>query len=89
MQYLPEPPPPPPQVQSGEVLEPDVTIIHGERQTVAEYRLNGRLFMVKITPHRGFPPYYLMDADGDGRLETRREELDPGFLVPQWVLFRW
>jgi hypothetical protein len=85
---LPEPPPPPPQVESGEVLEPDVTIIQGERQVVEEYRMNGRLYMVRVVPDNA-PPYYLMDLDGDGSLETTRHGLAPGFVAPHWILFRW
>lgn len=83
-----EPPPLPPKVQSGEPLEPDVTIIRKEQETVREYRVNGRLYAVKVQPRNG-PAYYLVDADGDGNLETRRNELAPGFLVPSWVIFRW
>ncbi len=85
---IPEPPPLPQRVQSGEPLEPDITIIQKKQETVTEYRLNGRLYMIKVTPKRGYP-YYLVDADGDGRLETRRDALAPGFLVPAWVLFSW
>lgn len=88
LEPIPEPPPLPERVESGEALEPDVTIIQGERQTVHEYRLNGRLFAIKVTPKNG-PTYFLVDADGDGELETRRKELTPDFLIPQWVLFSW
>ena len=35
---------------------------------VAEYRVGGRIAVVKITPARG-PTYYLTDTDGDGRLD--------------------
>ena len=35
---------------------------------VAEYRVGGRIAVVKITPSNG-PTYYLTDTDGDGRLE--------------------
>lgn len=80
------PPPMPPEAQEG--LEPEVTIIRKEDRTVEEYRINGELYMIKVTPSRGYP-YYLVDADGDGRLETRRNELDPRILVPSWVIFRW
>lgn len=87
-EQFPEAPPPPPKVQSGEALEPDVTIIRRETQTIEEYRVNGQLYMIKVNPDFG-PSYYLMDTDGDGNLETRRHELAPGFQIPGWVLFRW
>lgn len=35
---------------------------------VAEYRVGGRIAVVKITPVNG-PTYYLTDTDGDGRLD--------------------
>jgi len=35
---------------------------------VAEYRVGGRIAVVKITPANG-PTYYLTDTDGDGRLD--------------------
>jgi len=83
-----EGPPLPERVQSGEPLEPDVRIIRREREIVEEYRLNGRLYMIRVVPAAG-PPYYLVDSDGDGRLETQFTELAPGMLIPSWVLFRW
>ncbi|HID45286.1 MAG TPA: DUF2782 domain-containing protein [Chromatiaceae bacterium] len=81
-------PPPPPTVQEGEEdLEPEVTIRQQGSRTIHEYRINGRLYMVKIVPQKG-PPYYLMDLDGDGEMDTQED--DPNSLVvPQWVLFRW
>ncbi len=83
----PEPPELPPQVESGEALEPEITIIKSEEKTVEEYRLNGALVMVKITPAAG-PAYYLVDSDGDGTLDT--QENDPrSASVQQWVLFSW
>ena len=88
LEDLPDAPPPPDPVVSGEVLEPDVTIIQKEDRTIEEYRLNGRLYLVKITPTRG-PAYYLMDSDGDGHLESRMSQLYSDFVIPKWVLFSW
>ena len=81
-------PPPPPRVQSGETLEPEVTIRTEKESTVEEYRIHGRLYMVKITPTIG-KPYYLLDSDGDGKLETRMSHLYSNFTVPSWVIFSW
>jgi hypothetical protein len=44
--------------------------------------------MVKIEPRNG-PPYYLIDKDGDGSLESRYNKLEPALLVPSWMIFRW
>ena len=70
-----------------QTLEPEVTIIQREDKTIEEYSVNGRVYMIRITPSRGFP-YYLIDTDGDGSLETRRNDLDDR-PINQWILFRW
>lgn len=70
------------------VEEPEITIIQRERDTIEEYRMQGRLYMIRVIPRRGVP-YYLVDTDGDGNLETRRNEMTEDLLVPNWTLFRW
>ena len=69
-------------------LEPKVTIHEDGRGVVEEYRMNGALYMLKVTPKSGVP-YYLVDADGDGELESRRNELDPDVMIPAWMILRW
>jgi len=81
-------PPPPPRVQSGEALEPEVTIRQKEEETLEEYRSGGQLYLVKVTPAIG-KPYYLLDSDGDGKLETRMSHLYSNFVVPSWVILSW
>ncbi|WP_456374804.1 DUF2782 domain-containing protein [Thiolapillus sp.] len=77
----------PPGADDGETLEPEVTIRQEDNRTVHEYRIDGRLYMVKIVPKVG-PPYYLMDSNGDGEMDTRED--DPtGVVLPQWILLRW
>ncbi|MDH3411456.1 MAG: DUF2782 domain-containing protein [Gammaproteobacteria bacterium] len=85
---VPDPPTIPDQVRSGETLEPEVTIIRRARETITEYRLNGRLQAIRVEPENA-PAYYLVDTDGDGDLETRRNAYGPDFLIPQWVIFSW
>ncbi len=86
---VPEAAPPPPEpMQDGEALEPDVTIVQRKDATIEEYRLNGRLYMIKIVPVVG-KPYYLMDKDGDGLMESRISTLTKDPIVPQWVIFSW
>ena len=82
-----EPPDLPNSIESGEQIEPQVTIIRKEDKVIEEYRVNNNLYMIKITPVIGLP-YYLIDHDGDGEIDFRRHELDD-VLVPQWVLFTW
>lgn len=86
---VPPPPPLPDSVPAGsdEELQPEVTIIRRGKDVIEEYRVGGQLYMVKITPSKG-KPYYLMDSDGDGSLETRRNELDNPEVI-QWRIFTW
>jgi hypothetical protein len=68
-------------------LEPEVTIIQRGEDTVEEYRIGGRLYMMKVTP-KGGPPFYLVDQFGDGNF-TRLETLDSGVRPPMWVIHRF
>lgn len=82
------PPPVPAGVEPGERLEPEVKIIKREDAVTYEYRLNNQLYMVRVVPRKG-PPYYLMDTDGDGSLESRYTRLEPNLVVPNWMIYRW
>ena len=77
----------PPQVETGEVVEPDVTIIETEGGQIQQYSVNGHVYMVRIVPSHG-PPYYLLDLDGDGTMDVRQDG-PQDISVPQWVLFSW
>lgn len=67
--------------------EPTVKIRSIENgDTVEEYRVNGRLSMVKVRP-RGGIPYTLIDTNGDGRLDRKDSE---GPVAPvYWTLYEW
>jgi len=89
LEPLPEAPDPIPPAQSGEVLEPDITIIRKEKKTIQEYRRGGKLFMIKVIPDIG-PPYYFLDRDGDGKMDVRRDDLDRGESnINMWKIFEW
>ena len=80
------PPPPPPEGMTDDPVEPEVTIIQRGEDQVEEYRFQGKLYMVKVTPPHGVP-YYLVDHRGDGvliRLDQR-----PALSVPMWVIKSW
>ncbi|MHB8472188.1 MAG: DUF2782 domain-containing protein [Gammaproteobacteria bacterium] len=74
--------------QPGETVEPQVTIVQHENETIEEYRIHNQLYMIKVTPKHG-KPYYLVDTRGDGKLDTRRDKLDSNMLIPSWVLLKW
>lgn len=83
-----EPPPPPPMVQEADpALEPQVTIRKKQGETVAEYRINNRLYMMKVTRDDGLV-FYLIDERGDGTF-VQRDSLDTGLRVPMWVIKSW
>jgi len=83
-----KPPVIPEPLRDGESIEPDINIIQKKDRTIQEYSVNGKLYMIKITPTIGLP-YFLMDTDGDGSFETTQHELDSGLLIPSWILLEW
>jgi hypothetical protein len=82
---LPEPPPMPAGGVADENVEPQVTITKRGEDKVEEYRVNNKLYMIRVTPGGGGPSYYLVDLRGDGSWE-RRDSLDSGLRVPMWVI---
>ncbi|MCB1866792.1 MAG: DUF2782 domain-containing protein [Chromatiales bacterium] len=91
--------PPPPEVGDERALppvitdsdlppEPEVTIRDTPRGKVEEFRSNGRVYMIKVTPRVG-PPYYYVDTNGDGYLDqSYYGDLNPP-PVQMWPIFRW
>lgn len=75
--------PPPPGLADAD-LEPQVVIIERAEGKVEEFRIRGRLYMIKVTPAHG-RPYYLIDTRGDG-LMRRFDDLSPHFMVPMWLI---
>lgn len=76
-----------PPVAGQETIEPEVTITRRGEAVVQEFRLNGRLYMIRVLPTIGYP-YYLVDTNADGVWDTRLNDLAP-IAPPQWVLFSW
>ena len=78
-------PPPPAMVETDPAMAPQVTTrIEGD-QTIQEYRVNGKLYMQRVTPKHG-KAYVLMDHRGDGTFMRQDNPLDNGVRVPQWVV---
>ena len=85
----PPPIPPIPPKVPGEQIEPTVTITEKEGQRIEEYQQNGRTYMIKITPVKG-PPYYYLDEDGDGQLELRESDRKLNPVRPvYWKIKEW
>jgi len=89
LQELPPPPAlPPAQPGDKDVLEPPVTTRKEGPNTIEEYRIHGKLYMMKVTPPHGHP-YVLLDNKGDGTFMRQDNPLDNGVRVPQWVLMEF
>lgn len=86
LEPVPEPPSPPPGMQD-EVEEPQVTIGQRGEDRVEEYRVRGKLYMIKVTPPHGVP-YYLMDPGGDGNFVKYDGPGNPT-VAPMWVIKSW
>jgi len=52
---------------------------------IHEYRVGGQLRVVKVVPFRG-PTYYIVDRDGDGRIDPREGGEAP---VTWFQLYGW
>jgi len=89
------PPPPPPEnyrpprggepARETEDFEPEVTIRTRGTEIHEEYRYNGQLYMVKVTPARGRPYFLIFDERG----ASRRSDLEPETTIPSWVIKRF
>lgn len=64
--------------------EPQVTIVKKKGETIEEYRINGQLYMMKITPDHGVP-YYLHKEDQDGGWVNTGP--NPPMAIPKWTIF--
>lgn len=84
---LPPPPALEPNSQDND-LEPQVTITNKTDMVIEEYRMRGKLYMIKVTPKVG-KPYFMIDDAGDGQF-TRHDGPDASNMrPPRWVIFRF
>nr|WP_180202021.1 DUF2782 domain-containing protein [Pseudomonas sp. SbOxS1]NYU01298.1 DUF2782 domain-containing protein [Pseudomonas sp. SbOxS1] len=66
--------------------DPEVTIRTEGDKTIQEYRQNGFLYAIKVTPSVG-KPYFLVRADGSDGNFIRSDQ--PDMLIPSWKIFEW
>ena len=62
-----------------------VTHTEANGDVITEYRVNGRLTMVKVVPARG-PTYYIYDRNGDGVVNDADAKGGP---MTYYKLFSW
>lgn len=87
LEPLPEPPAAPEGYEPDTAAEPQVTITKHGADTIEEYRINGELYMQKVTPSHGVP-YYLVKKTIDGGW-ARMDGPSAPLAVPNWVIFRF
>lgn len=75
----PDPNDPTANLRNAEVIER----IQDNGDVIQEYRVNGQLKVVKVTPSRG-PTYFLMDENGDGFPDETSKD-----ARVYWKLFDW
>lgn len=56
---------------------------------ITQYRMHGRIYMIKVQPPGGLPPYYLYDSNGDGRFNRRLPGDYKMISPPSWVIHRF
>jgi len=79
---------PPPTISTdADPDEPEITIVKKNNgDTIEEYRINGQLYMMKITPSHGVP-YYLHKEDQDAAWTN--DGPNPPIAIPKWTIFRF
>lgn len=56
---------------------------------ITEYSMHGKVYMIKVQPPGGLPPYYLYDTNGDGRFNRRLPGDYKMISPPTWVIHRF
>jgi|SaaInl6LU_22_DNA_1037377.scaffolds.fasta_scaffold02821_8 hypothetical protein len=75
-------PPPTDYSYDSTVDEPEIIIKEENDEVIEEYRMNGNLYMIKVTP-KNSSPYYLI-KDGPNAEWVKKE--DGTVAVPMWVI---
>ncbi len=68
-------------------LDAGVSIIQRRGAVIEEYRRGGVVYMIKVTPKHG-RPYFLIDANGDGRVDRYSAYEGPAQAV-LWTVLEW
>ncbi len=76
----------PPAISNEDITKPEVTTIERNGEKVEEYRVNGQLYMMKVTPKHG-KPYYMHKEDKEGGWVMMGPN-EP-IIIPKWTLFRF
>ena len=70
--------------QESQEIKADVTIKRSKDKVIEEYRINGRLYMVRVIPAKG-KPYYIKFPDNGHAVTGELTDIQ----TPYWKLFEW
>ena len=90
LEPIPDLPPLPEPAPLDEDLEAQVRIIREAGRVITQYLVNGVVHAIKVEHDGPLPPCYLVDSDGDGRLEpVDLSDQNSRLLIAHRVLFTW
>jgi hypothetical protein len=80
--------PPPPNTLIDPKIKPQETIREDGDKKIIEYRLNGKLYKMKVINANG-SSYWLVDPKGDGTFVADDKGIGSTNSVPMWVVLEW
>ena len=78
---------PEPSASAVATAEPEVTVKKRGNERIEEFRLKGRLYMIKVYPAVG-PAYTLIDDQGNGVFNRTDGRRTPG-VPARWDVLSW
>lgn len=75
-------------VEDGKPMEPDITIIRKDDETIEEHRINNQVYMIRVNPAFG-PSYTWVDVDRDGTLDSLHGDNQKGMNINRWQILSW
>lgn len=80
--------PPPPNTLVDPKVKPQETIREEGDRKIVEYRLNGRMYKMRVILPNG-SSYWLVDPKGEGKFVPDNQGLGTSNAVPMWVVYEW
>jgi len=74
----------PPSVTSGDAEIRSYT--REDKAKITEYSKHGHVYLIKVQPAGGLPPYYLEDSNGDGKFNQRLPGDYQRINPPMWII---
>src|SRR6056300_918211 len=77
-------PPPADYEYDASLDQPEITIREEKDKFIEEYRMNGNLYMIKVSP-KNMPAYFLIKKELNGDW-IREDTEDRSTVIPMWVI---